>query len=224
VEDARLITSSMLAVERIEFERGMRYGAPVTLGLMLTLVAVFVWQVANGSLESTAGLIESGALLRSRIVGGEWWRLVTATFLHGGVDHLIGNLISLYVLGLACEHALGASGVLLVYMTSGIAGGAVSMLMNPGPSVGASGAIFGLMGAIIMVLYTKRDEIVVREKRIGAVIAVWAGYTLFLGALNPVVDNGAHLGGLTAGLIAGRWIPTRLMRTYPRPSIPQRLT
>jgi rhomboid protease GluP len=217
MEEARLITRSMLAVERIDFERGMRYASPLTVGLMVVLVVVFIWQLGGDSLQSLPGLIDSGALVRDRLLGGEWWRLVTAMFLHGGFDHLIGNLISLYVLGLACEHAFGVAGMFGAYAVSGVAGGLMSMVFNSGPTVGASGAIFGLMGAIIVVLFRERDEIAVRDKRIGVVIAVWAGYTLVIGALNPVVDNGAHLGGLIAGSIAGRVLPTRLVRTTGAP-------
>jgi rhomboid protease GluP len=210
-DEPRLITSSMLAVERVDFERGMRYMSPLTLGLMGTLAVVFIWQLGTGSLESLPALLDSGALQRDRVLGGEWWRLVTATFLHGGLDHLIGNLVSLYVLGLACEHAFGAAGMLGVYTVSGIAGSLMSMALNPGPSVGASGAIFGLMGAIVVVLYRQRDEIALRDNRIGIVIAVWAGFTLLLGSIDPVVDNGGHLGGLIAGSVAGRVMPTRLL-------------
>ena len=213
VSEAVLITDSMLADTRIDFERGMRYASPFTLGLIVVLAAVFGWQVASGSLADTASITASGALLRERVLGGEVWRLVTAAFLHGGVDHLVGNLISLYVLGLGCEHALGTRGMAMVYLASAIGGAALSMAFSPGPSVGASGAIFGLMSALVVVLHRERDRIMVRDRRIGVVIVAWAAYTFVLGAVDPVVDNGAHLGGLVAGALIGSLVPVRLLRT-----------
>jgi rhomboid protease GluP len=97
--------------EQIDFERGMGYWPPATLALIGALVAVFVWQVASNALHTEAGIVDAGALVRSRVLEGEHWRMLSATMLHGGFDHLLGNCIALYILGLAGEHALahGAS-------------------------------------------------------------------------------------------------------------------
>jgi rhomboid protease GluP len=211
VSEAVLITGSMLADTRVDFERGMRYGAPLTLGLIAVLAAVFGWQLATDALTNEASIAAAGALVRDRVLAGEGWRLLSAAFLHGGVDHLIGNCISLYVLGLACEHAFGARGMAVLFLGSAIGGSLVSLATSPGPSVGASGAIFGLMGALVLVLHRQRHRILVRDKRIGVVIAAWAGYTFLLGAADPVVDNGAHLGGLLAGALLGALVPVRLL-------------
>ena len=185
--------------EQIEFERGMGYWPPATLTIIGVLVAVFVWQIASGSLHSNAGLIEAGALVRSRVLAGEYWRMLSATLLHGGFDHLLGNCIALYILGLAGEHALGARRMLVIYVASGLAGSLASLLAGPGPSVGASGAICGLMGAVVLVLYRYRHVYRVRDKEIGLALAGWAGYTIFIGAIDPRIDNWAHLGGLLGG-------------------------
>jgi rhomboid protease GluP len=210
VSEAVLITEVMLADKRIDFERGMRYGQPLTLTLILALIVVFVWQIASGALTDLASITASGALMRDRVLAGETWRLLSAAFLHGGPDHLIGNCISLYILGMACEHALGARGMAVVFLSSALGGSALSMALSPGPSVGASGAIFGLMSALVLILHRQRDKIFVRDKRIGVVVAVWAGYTLLLGALSPMVDNGAHLGGFIAGALVAGLVPMRL--------------
>lgn len=214
-EEPLLITPGMLArpVERrVDFERGMRHLPPLTTALILALIAIYAWQVFITLGNKDASAVLEGALVRERVLAGEGWRILTAAFLHGGPDHLIGNLISLYILGLGCEHALGARGFAVVYVASAIGGSIVSMAVSPGPSIGASGAIFGLMGALILIMHRERDRIFVRDKRIGVVVAAWAGYTLFLGSLSPMVDNGAHLGGLVAGALVVPLVPVRLKR------------
>jgi rhomboid protease GluP len=214
-EEPVMITSSMLTRpvnRRVDFERGMRHMPVLTTTLILGLIGIYAWQIYTALSNNDASKILEGALVRERVMAGEYWRVITAAFLHGGPDHLIGNLISLYILGLACEHALGLRGMAVVYMVSAIGGSLVSMAMSPGPSIGASGAIFGLMGAIVLILHRERERIFVRDKRIGVVIAVWAGYTLLLGAFQPMVDNGAHLGGLIAGALAAMIVPVRLKR------------
>jgi rhomboid protease GluP len=211
VSEAVLITGSMLADTRIDFERGMRYAEPLTLGLIALLASVFAWQLGTNALADQASITAAGALVRERVLAGEVWRILSAAFLHGGPDHIVGNCISLYVLGLACEHAFGARGMALLFLGSAIGGSLVSLATSPGPSVGASGAIFGLMGALVLVLHRQRHRILIRDKRIGVVIVAWAGYTFLLGAADPVVDNGAHLGGLLAGAVLGAVVPVRLL-------------
>jgi rhomboid protease GluP len=196
---------------RIDFERGMTYAPPLTLGLLAFLTAVFGWQLSRGSLESAEAIIAAGALVRDRLIVGEWWRMLTATALHGGPSHLFGNAISLYVLGMACEHAFGTARYAGVYLVSALGGSAMSALLAPGPSVGASGAIFGLMGAVIAHLIKHQERFYVRDKRIGIVLLVWAGFILAQGLASPFVDNGAHVGGLLTGIAAGLVTPSRLL-------------
>jgi rhomboid protease GluP len=80
--------------------------------------------------------------------------------------------------------------------------------------VGASGAIFGIMGAVIATLYLYRDRFQVRDKRIGVVLAVWAAYALALGAVSPMVDNAAHVGGLLGGTLLVAALRPRLSRRF----------
>ena len=199
------ITEDMLEVRRpvdtrIDFEQGMSYAPPATLTLIVALAAVFAWQLDTGALASQERIIAAGALVRDRVLQGEWWRLLSATMLHGNAQHLIGNAVSLYILGMASEHAYGPRPMLLIYLASGVAGSLLSIAMGPGPSVGASGAIFGLMGAVIVLFWRYHGELLVRDKRIGVVIAVWALYTIVTGLMVPMIDNAGHVGGLLGGI------------------------
>ncbi len=222
-----LITDDMLAPPparpsgRVDFEQHMSYAPRVTLLLMAINIGVFVWEVRRGALESQAGIIAAGALSRALVLNGELWRLVTPMFLHGSPDHLIGNMIALYVLGMACEHALGSRQMLWVYLLSGVAASLLSVALSPGPSVGASGAVFGLMAAVIAVLSQHQQRFYVRDKRIGVVLAAWAVYTIGTGLLSPYVDNAAHAGGFLGGaLLALRLEPTLGATRFSRPRPP----
>lgn len=197
---------------RIDFERGMSYLAPATLLLIASCTAIFAWQVASGGLQSADALVASGALVTERLVQGETWRLVSSMFLHGGPEHLVGNMVALFILGIACEHAFGTPTMLGIYAVAGIVGGVASAAVVPLPTVGASGAIFGLMGCAVAMLARRRRELHVRDGRIGVVLALWAAWQLALGFLSPMVANMAHLGGLLAGAALGWTIPPRLLR------------
>lgn len=237
-EEPILITPDMIAQRppprsgrrpdgRIDFERGMRRMPPVVLLIILANIAVFVWEIASGAFmdpktQIEAGitgpsLFETGALVRAEVYAGEWWRMFTATFLHGGPNHIIGNMIVLYIVGMACEHAFGPARTTLVYFGSGLAGSALSVLASPGPSVGASGAIFGVLAAVVVMLYRNQDRFYVRDKRIGFVLAAWAAWQLLTGFLTPFVDNFAHLGGMIGGAIAALLLSPRLTASPPGP-------
>ena len=202
-EHALRITPDMLIRRRVDFERRMRRLPPATLALVVALVLIFLAEVALEILDSPEALLLVGALSRDAVLAGEWWRLVSAIFLHGGFEHIVGNAVALFVLGMVCEHAFARSQFIFLFVVSGIAGSVVSMLTSPGPSVGASGAIFGLQGAAIMLFRQHRERLLVRDRRIGIVLIVWALYTIAQGFLTPYVDNGAHLGGFLCGVLLG---------------------
>lgn len=228
-EEPILITPEMLAPRRpaprppdprIDFERGIGPLPPVILAIMLANVAVFIWEVNSGAFVNSkvsieAGvlhpsILEAGALIREKVLAGEWWRMVTAMFLHGGIDHLIGNMFVLYIVGMACEHAFGAARTALIYLGSGLTGSALSLAMGPGPSVGASGAIFGVLAAVVVMLYRYQKRFQVRDKRVGFVLAAWAGWQLLTGFVSPFIDNWAHLGGMLGGALAALWLVPQL--------------
>jgi rhomboid protease GluP len=210
------ITADMLEAPRpvdvrIDFERGMSYLQPATLLLIMSLGAIFAWQLSSGALASEASIVAAGALVRDRVLQGEWWRVLSATVLHGNVEHLVGNAVSLYILGMASEHAYGTRSMLVIYLTSGLAGSLLSVAASPGPSVGASGAIFGLMGAVMVLFWKHHDALLVRDKRIGVVIAVWALFTVVTGLMTPMIDNAAHIGGLLGGMAVSLAVRPRIL-------------
>ena len=210
------ITPEMLLSRRIDFERRMRRFPPVTAAILVLLVAIFALEVRFGALRSREAIIAAGALVRERVSAGEYWRLLTAPWLHGGFDHLVGNGVALFILGMVCEHAFGGRQFLVLYVLSSVAGSIVSGVVSPGPSVGASGAIFGLQGAAIVLFRLHRDRLLVRDRRVGLVLLVWAIYSIVAGLMEPFIDNGAHIGGALGGaLIARRLHPVVLSPLPP---------
>ena len=212
------ITPDMLLSRRVDFERRMRRVPPVTLVTLILLTVIFVAEVRTGALASKESIIAMGALARERVVAGEYWRLLTAPWLHGSTEHLIGNGIALYILGMMCEAAFGPVQFIVLYVLSGLAGSLVSVLVSAGPSVGASGAIFGLQGAAIVLLRRERERLLVRDRRVGFVLLIWAIYTIAGGLTDPFIDNGAHIGGALGGAL----IATRLHPVVLSPMPPER--
>jgi rhomboid protease GluP len=100
---------------------------------------------------------------------------------------------------MAVEHAYGRLQFAVVFLASGITGSLLSLSLSEGPSVGASGAIFGLIGCVIAFFYRFNDKIYFREKRLGIVLLFWVAYAVVTGFLTPMIDNWAHIGGLIGG-------------------------
>ncbi len=209
------ITPDMLLGRRVDFERRMRRAPPVTVGIILVLVVIYLGELAAGALASREAIIAAGALEASAVAAGEVWRLVTATLLHGGPQHLAGNAVALFILGMVCEHAFGWPQFLLLYAASGITGSVASVLTGAGPSVGASGAIFGLQAAAIVLFRRHRDRLLLRDRRIGFVLLVWAISSIASGIVSPYVDNAAHLGGALAGALGGRLMHPVVLEPMP---------
>ena len=175
--------------------------APATIALVALNVLVYLLTIydGGGGLNSPGGKIfEDGALIGAAIdLNGDWYRLVTAMFLHAGVLHIAFNMLALYWLGTVVEQALGTWRFLLVYFVSGLAGSAGALLLT-GPfavTVGASGAIFGIMGSLLVLEYVATGT--------------FAGQAMALIVLNlaltftiPNISVGGHLGGLVGGVLA----------------------
>ncbi|HVC99181.1 MAG TPA: rhomboid family intramembrane serine protease [Pirellulales bacterium] len=214
-----LITQDELADDsaetRVDFERGMSHAPSVTMALISANVAVFAWEWFGGALANQQALIAAGALNRAEVEHGQFWRLATSIFLHADPSHLVGNCVVLYIVGMACEHAYGKSRTLAAYLFSGLAGSCLSVLLEAGPCVGASGAIFGLLGCVVVFLRRYRHEFYVRDAQIGVVLAVWALYQLASGFFDPRTANMAHLGGLIVGSSAPMILRPRLLGTSP---------
>jgi rhomboid protease GluP len=218
------ITSDMLLSRRVDFERRMHRWPPLTLAIIGVLSLIFVVEAALKAITSAERLVAFGALSRPEVFAGQYWRLLSATWLHGGLDHLVSNAIALYVLGMICEHAFGRSQYFVLYVLSGLGGSVLSVLISEGPSVGASGAIFGLQGAAIVLFRRHRDRILMRDRRIGVVLLGWAVYSIVTAWTSPYIDNGAHIGGvLTGALIARALHPVVLEPLPPERARPTRL-
>jgi rhomboid protease GluP len=127
----------------------------------------------------------------------------------------LGNGIALYILGMVCESAFGRAQLLVLYVLSGLAGSLLSVVMSPGPSVGASGAIFGLQGAAIVLFRMHRDRLLVRDRRVGLVLIIWALYTIVGGFMEPLIDNGAHIGGALGGALIARYLHPVVLSPLP---------
>jgi rhomboid protease GluP len=209
------ITPDMLLSRRVDFERRMRRLPPLVAGLIAFLTLVFLMEMASDALVSRTAIVKAGALDAPAVATGEYWRLLSAPFLHGGPDHLVGNAVALFILGMICEHAFGRRQFALLYVASALGGSLVSLLTSPGPSVGASGAIFGLQTAAIVLFRRHRERLLVRDRRIGFVLLIWALYTIVAGLMTPYIDNGAHIGGAATGLLVARRLHPTVLEPMP---------
>jgi membrane associated rhomboid family serine protease len=176
-----------------------------TCALVGVIAAVFALQAVWGGVDVPPLLASMGSLVPARVRGGEWWRLFACTFLHGGVLHAGLNLLVLAMLGRWLERLVGSARFLCIYFAAGLAGSLTSALFVVGQSVGASGAIWGLLGADAAMAFYPRPllppALVGMARRTVVVILV----LLLVGSFNPHVDLAAHVGGglMGAALIAG---------------------
>ena len=148
-------------------------------------------------------LYKYGALVNNGVINGEYFRIITSIFLHGGLIHLLFNMYSLYVIGPQLESFFGKFKFLIIYLVSGICGNLLSMLFlaDNAVSVGASGAIFGLMGALIYFGYHYRIFLggVIKSQIIPLIVI-----NLFIGYMMSGINNIAHIGGLIGGILISK--------------------
>jgi membrane associated rhomboid family serine protease len=177
----------------------------VTPILLFLNIAVFVAMVCSGlGFMSFQGqdLLAWGANLRPLTTEGEWWRLLTSTFLHGSLIHLLSNLYGLVFIGILLEPLLGPGKYFIGYFFSGIVASCASIWWyDAAISVGASGAIFGLYGIFLALLMTKTFSTEFSQVFL-INTSVFIAYNLLMG-LTGGIDNAAHIGGLVSGLLFG---------------------
>ncbi|HUA13783.1 MAG TPA: rhomboid family intramembrane serine protease [Verrucomicrobiae bacterium] len=174
-------------------------------------VAVFLAMLlAGGSIEDFSGqlLVHFGGNFGPLTLSGDWWRLLTYMFVHGGILHIGFNMWCLWDLGALCESLYGRWTYALIYLITGVAAGIASLAWNPGVlSVGASGAIFGLAGALIASFYLGEFSLPqVAIKGTLRSLLFFAVFNIFFGFMIPHIDNACHVGGLVSGLILGALI------------------
>jgi rhomboid protease GluP len=193
--------------------------APLTALLLAALGAAFAGELLVGL---AAGLGLAGPTDEAVLVtlganvwplGGAYWRLVASMFLHIGVFHLLVNAWALYQLGALFEAWLGSARLGVVYLLAGVAGSGASVAFtlagSDRVSAGASGAIFGLLGALVTFLARRHERLRPAARALLVQLLFWAGLNVILGFTLPGIDNGGHLGGFATGLLLGLFLRER---------------
>jgi membrane associated rhomboid family serine protease len=184
-------------VAKVRRAAGARDSDTLTRVLIAGNIAVFLAEIATGaSLQNfgTSTLVGRWAVDAPGVAGGEWWRLLTSGFIHYGFIHLAMNMYALYLLGGSLERVMGRARFLLVYVVSLVAGSAGALLLTPcARTAGASGAIFGLFGAALVL---QRQRVIMAQGLMGILI-INLVFTLAV----PGISIGGHLGGLAGGAL-----------------------
>ena len=196
--------------KRIYINKRKPYVTYVLMGL--NIVVFLVEQVLKlTGMNENVMLLTLGAKENTLITCGQYWRLLTACFLHADVMHILSNLIGLYFWGPHAELLLGKGKYLTVYLFSGLMGSVFSYALNRNWAVGASGALFGIFGAL---LYFRTRHKQVFDCVFGMQVLVFIGINLLNGFISAGVDNLGHIGGLLGGFLAA--FSTGLFRERPR--------
>ncbi len=180
----------------------------VTYALVLANIAVFLLMAKSGAglwLINGDAAIRWGSDYGPLTLRGEWWRMGTACFIHFGILHLAFNMLALFHVGRLVEKLYGTLHYLLLYAFAGLSGSVVSLLWHPTiNSAGASGAIFGVFGAMLAYMLSEDNGV---PKSIMATqrnsMLAFIGYNLVNGFTHTGIDNGAHIGGLIGGIVMG---------------------
>lgn len=177
-------------------------GAPVTMALTAINFAWFLWAEKHGSTQQTKILLEYGAVEKIHVWSGEYWRVASYMFLHIGWIHILWNTWASFSLCSMMERAFGWWRYLFVYLASGIGGGCVAAILSPAPTVtaGASGAMFGIVGALLVVRYHQLGSLGAFFEDPGVrsmlfQIGLWTAILTY----STSVSNAAHAGGFVVG-------------------------
>jgi len=196
----------------------LQQDAPIVTWTLIGLnVVIYLITVAQGTgINSPGGkLLLDWVLFGPAVANGDWWRLITAAFLHGGVLHLGLNMLALVWLGAPVERYMGHLRYLGLYIVSGLAGSAGALIVTPTElTLGASGAVFGIMGALLVIEYQETGNIAGQAFTL-IVINLLFSFTV------SGISIGGHIGGLVGGILATLAM-TRFGRshlTYGRPGL-----
>ena len=184
---------------------GSRYGKKAYVnGLLIALnVLFFLYLEITGSSEDTYFMYTKGAMFAPAVLeDGEYYRLLTAMFMHFGIRHIMNNMLVLFVIGDNLERALGHVKYLIFYLLCGIGSNWVSMMAHSTDtmtvSAGASGAIFGVVGGLLYVVTANKGRL---EDLSTRQLVIMIFFSLYLGYTSTGVDNTAHLSGLVIGIV-----------------------
>ncbi|HET8673082.1 MAG TPA: rhomboid family intramembrane serine protease [Thermoleophilaceae bacterium] len=203
---------------RVMTSRSMYAQPTATYALIAINVIVFLAELVSGvsassGINGTSDLIRHGALSRATVANGDYWQLVTSGFLHATIFHIAFNMYALYILGLMLEPMVGHMRFLLIYFVSLLAGSFGALLLTPhGFTVGASGAVFGLMGAAILEMRNRGID------PMQSGLPFWLGINLIFSFTISGISVGGHIGGLVGGgLAAIALFQVGKRRTIPAP-------
>jgi membrane associated rhomboid family serine protease len=183
--------------------------APAVTTILGLNILMFIAQ------QVVPGFTERLLLFPQAVDAGQWWRLLTPMVLHGGFLHIFLNSYVLYIFGPNVEQAFGTVRFVALYVISGFIGCVASYVIPPdNPSLGASGAIFGLAGVLFVYLYRRRRSIFIREYLRS--ISTFIVANLIIGfVFSAFIDNWAHLGGLAAGALLALGFDAQREQTSP---------
>jgi rhomboid protease GluP len=196
VEKSSYKEDELVNTLRLLIPTGNHFSASLMVDLILVYFLIMTFSGVHFLHPSGSELLEWGANRRSDVLNGEWWRLLTSVFIHGGVMHLVFNIVGLGVAAIFVEPCVGRIKFLVIFIGSGLCGSLTSIWWNDNIiSVGASGAIFGLFGAIFGLIATG-----VIERSVLKFVGFYVGINLLFG-LTGGIDNAAHIGGLLSGML-----------------------
>ena len=179
-------------------DKHMQRFTPITYTLILINIVIWLCMILYLNRFSDVKLLEVGGLVHFNVVHGEWYRLISSMFLHFNFEHILMNMLSLFIFGKIVESIIGSWRMLIIYIISGLYGNFVSLSFNTSTiSVGASGAIFGLIGSIFVIMYLSKNF---NKKMIGQLLialVVLIVFSLFMSNINIM----AHLGGFISGVL-----------------------
>ena len=179
-------------------DKHMQRFTPITYTLILINIVIWLCMILYLNRFSDVKLLEVGGLVHFNVVHGEWYRLISSMFLHFNFEHILMNMLSLFIFGKIVESIIGSWRMLIIYIISGLYGNFVSLSFNTSTiSVGASGAIFGLIGSIFVIMYLSKNF---NKKMIGQLLialVILIGFSFFMSNINIM----AHLGGFISGVL-----------------------
>jgi rhomboid protease GluP len=172
----------------------------LTRVLVAINVIVYLWERFSGVLTSDPSMVDHGALVGALVEQGQWWRIVTSAFLHGNELHIVFNMIALWQVGSYVEMIYGTPRMAVIYAISMLGGGLLITLWTPAdPTIGASGAIFGLFGALVVAgMRLGQPGRQLLQQSVGIIVL-----NLIIGFTLPGISNAGHIGGLVAGFACG---------------------